>query len=187
MTPIEQFKLLPVNGIFVLKDLADWVSAYENTYNNYVELRRINPTDQLGLFTCCFADIPCVHSEYSEETKFYNFYCSINKLVKLHQYEEYSKEEFITYNSIKNDDIKLKEWVIKNYQLGSEILLCFLVDYLDYSAESHHLKIYQSSYPEIDILVERNDFASTINFIESFNELFWIKRIYAEGLPELKQ
>jgi len=76
---------------------------------------------------------------------------------------------------------------VKNEDLGATKYVCFLLDYLDYDENGNDkpLKIHGYRLKESDIYVDQQYFKNTIEFLEVFNELFWVQKIYPES-PILK-
>ena len=137
------------------------------------------------LLNSCFDHLPCVCSMNSKESKFIKLYDSLNEIMEYHKLEKYAENELFFYNNIKTDEIKIKEWLIKNTKKASEYLACFLIDYLDYSEnenEIYHLLAYSNVEEKIEILIQRNDFKNLIEYIELFDELYYKKKLYPEDL-----
>lgn len=125
------------------------------------------------LLNSCFDDLPCVCSMNSKESEFIKLYDSLNEIMEYHKLEDYAENELIFYNNIKTDEIKIKEWLIKNKKNASEYLACFLIDYLNYSEnenEIYHLLAYSNVEKKIEIFIQRNDFKNLIEYIELFNK-----------------
>jgi hypothetical protein len=60
----------------------------------------------------------------------------------------------------------------------------FFIDYLDYdeNEQEEYLSVYVSSVKELNIFIDRQDFRNTIDFLEIFNELYWVQEILPENL-----
>lgn len=126
----------------------------------------------------------------SEENSLIHLYDKLNKLTELHRFEEYAKKELVRYKSIISKNPKIKEWLIKNEEFASKELACFLIDYLDYSEneeEIYHLLAYRNVEQKFEIFIQRNDFRNLIEYKELFDELYYIKKIYPEGLKRIKE
>ena len=52
----------------------------------------------------------------------------------------------------------------------------FLTDYLDYDTDDkvYHLSIFFLNNEELEVYVDRDDFKYTLEFLETFNELYWV-------------
>ena len=83
------------------------------------------------------------------------------------------------YKEIENEPKKVTKWLSKNERLGTEDFVCFFKDYLDYSSNNDevHLKLFFLFNDEFDVYVNRKDFKYTIEFLETFDDLYWIKRL----------
>ena len=132
----------------------------------------------------------CACSMNSEEAKFSFLYEELSKISEMHKLESYAKDELNTYEVIKVNNSEIKDWLIKNEKIASEELACFLIDYLDYSEndkEIYHLLAYRNVEHKIEIFIQRNDFKNLIAFKQLFDELYYIKKMYPEGLKRIEE
>lgn len=115
----------------------------------------------------------------TEQEKFLDLYESLDVVSKFHRYEKYFEQQMVLYRDIKNSLSDLKDWLAENENLGADRYSCFLLDYLDYDEDVkvENLNIYVHSIKNIDIFVARQDFKHTIDFLDTFNEQFWVKNI----------
>ena len=67
--------------------------------------------------------------------------------------------------------------------------MCFLLDYLNYDEDEkvNHLSVFVPSLKDLDIFVDRQDFKFTIEFLEIFNEIYWVQEILPESLENNKK
>jgi len=130
---------------------------------------------------------PCVKPTTSQE-KFVELYEVLSTIADLHRNEEYFKEEIIIYHSVKDSQSELKKWITKNETFGADKYVCFFIDYLDYDEDERveHLKIFVQCIKELDIFIERRNFKHTIEFLEIFNELYWVQEILPERLEKIR-
>jgi hypothetical protein len=80
--------------------------------------------------------------------------------------------------------------LIKNKEIASEYLACFIIDYLDYSEnekEVYHLLAYINVEQKFEIFIQRDDFENLIEYKELFDELYYIKKSILRELNELKK
>jgi len=115
----------------------------------------------------------------TNDEEFLDLYEALDKISEFHRSEEYLKQELVYYHKIKDSQSDLKNWVTKNEYLGAEKYACFIIDYLDYNKNDKeiHLNIFVPSLEELSILIDRENFRSTIYFLEIFNELYWVQEI----------
>ena len=131
--------------------------------------------------------LPSFGKPISKE-KFLDLYKELNIIYDLHRNEKYFEQELTEYHKIKSSQSDLKKWIAKNECLGAEKYGCFLVDYLDYKEnDDEHLKIYVHSSKEIEIYIDRQDFKNTIDFLEIFNELYWVQEILPESMERIRK
>ena len=90
------------------------------------------------------------------------------------------------YHQVKNSAIDLKNWVLKNEKLGAVKYVCFLIDYLNYSENTEHLKVYVYTIKEIEIYIHRKDFENIIKFIEIFDKLYWKQKNLLDNIKKHK-
>ena len=122
----------------------------------------------------------------SDKDKFLDLYKALDTICEFHRNEKYFEQELKEYQKIKDSQSDLKKWVVKNEDLGAEKYVCFLVDYLDYSENAEHLNIYVHSSKELEIYIDRQDFRNTIEFLEIFNELYWVQEILPKNMNKTK-
>lgn len=119
----------------------------------------------------------------TEQEKFFDLYEALDTVSKFHRDEEYFKKQIVLYNSIRESPSLLKGWITKNQEFGTNKYITFLIDYLDYDEHEKikDLNIYVPSLKNVDIYVARQEFKYTIEFIETFNELYWLKGLNSES------
>lgn len=170
-----------INNTNSISKIEKWI--HENRIN-YKFCKEIN----LNL-NSCFHEMGCACSMNSEEAKFTFLYEKLSKISEMHKLESYAKEELKTYESIKVSNTKIKVWLIKNEKIASEELACFLIDYLDYAENEnkiYHLLAYKNVEQKFEIFLQRDDFKSLIEYKELFDELYYIKKMYPEGLKRIE-
>lgn len=125
-----------------------------------------------------------------ENASFYELYKQLNELTEYHRLEKYAKEQLTEFEKVKENQEKIKQWLIKNEKIASQDLACFLVDYLDYSENEEdnvNLLAYRDINHKIEIFVKRQDFENLIEYKELFDELYYIKKLYPEGLKKIDE
>lgn len=182
-----------INDLILLKDdnnilsvaKIEWWLLKNQEYYKYCRENNIK-------INSCFHEIGCACSMNSEEAKVSFLYEELSKISETHKLESYAKEELNTYEAIKNSNTKIKDWLIKNEKIASEELACFFIDYLDYSEnekEIYHLLAlaYQNAEQKFEIFIQRNDFQNLIEYKELFDKLYYIKKMYPEGLKRIEE
>lgn len=183
---IQDFKhlnngnILKVNIIewWLLKYSQDYKETYDFVYNQHLFVLEDGSTVRL----------PPLDKKTNDE-KFLALYKVLDTISELHKNEIYFKQELTEYHKIKKNHSNLKIWVAKNEDYGADKYVCFLIDYLDYDANSNeeHLKVFVHSLEELEILIDRQEFINTINFLEIFNELYWVQEILPESLEKIRR
>ena len=173
-TALNEFKNLKENEIYSLAKVEWWLMKYESYYKDLKPDWYCNICDLDRDFFSCSCENP------SREYVFLVLFRELEEFCDFRRYENYFKGELETYYRVKDNPKALKEFVIKNEQIGANECFSFSIDYLDYP-NSVHPKVYSRSFTDFDIYVDRKDFENTITFIEIFNKLFWDDKIYPES------
>jgi len=121
--------------------------------------------------------------EQSKKDIFLELYTSLEKVTEFHRNEDYFTTEIKDYQKIKHSPVALKKWTAKNENLGAQECLDFYINYLEYSDKPQYLQVcfnplFSKEYIYIDLL----DFKNTIEFIEIFDDLYWVKKVLPESL-----
>jgi len=170
---ISELKSLSSDGIFNIDKIEWWLLKYEKLY---VKSKQHNQSEHLYKIDGKEVRLPDNIGNPTDEEKFIDVYERLDNLTKLHRNEDYFKQEMAIYNGIKNEPQKVKHWLNKNEKFGSDDYVCFLTDYLDYDTDDkvYHLGVFFLKDEELEVYVDRDDFKYTIEFLEIFNELYWI-------------
>lgn len=192
---IEELRELHTNPYSI--DVVEWWLM------KYADLRKISEIDRTCICgashdTCicfkepceCFYEIPCfcgLHSDKNNAFRiFRDIFDKLDELTHAHSYEKYFENELIEYETIKDNQDKLIEWVKKNESLGDKYFM-FGVHYLDYVGEVPNLKLQTSPDENLEISLNIKDFKHINNFLNIFNDLFWVKEILPENLQKRKE
>jgi len=175
---IQEFKLYSLENIYTIDQIKYWLEQHDDLY----EYAKLN----WNKGSCC-GGLPCGHTLNNDLSKFNDFYKALKEIVEVHEYEAYFWQELEEYQLIKDNQLKLKEWVKRNERLGSEEFICFFPRYINYSANPYHPKVFVSDFHEFEIYVNRNCFANTIAFIEIFDKLFWEDEILPESIRAIEE
>ena len=118
----------------------------------------------------------------SQNDKFLSLFRALNELSDLHKFEGYFETQMTEYHNIKSSKSELENWLTKNEKFGADKFVCFLIDYLDYDEndKEEHLKLFVHSATDLDIFVNRANFNNTIDFLETFNNIYWTHEKFAQ-------
>tara|TARA_R100000306_G_C4364743_1_gene137053 strand:+ start:662 stop:1213 length:552 start_codon:yes stop_codon:yes gene_type:complete len=167
----EVFRFFNNSKVFSINEIEWWLLKYSDFYKityDFVHSQHLFKMDDGSTVR-----LP-PFAEPTDQEKFLDLYKALDTICGFHRNEKYFKQELTEYKKIKSSQSDLKKWVVKNEDLGADKYVCFLVDYLDYSEIVEDLNIYIHSSKELEIYVDRQDFWNTIEFLEKFNELYWI-------------
>lgn len=156
-----------------------WLLKYSDQFKTIKEAERNNHL--LKLDDGSIVNLPPLW-EKTENQTFLNLYNALNELANFYRFENELKNQMSEFRSLKSNNARIKEWLLQNEKLGSEKFVCFLIDYLDYDEDDkvEHLKVDVPSAKELDIYVDIADFKNTVNFLETFNVLYWTDEQSAE-------
>ncbi len=170
---LQDFQKLSQNLIYSIDRIEWWllkysdlyISSYDFIYSQHLVVLEDGST---GRFPPC--------GKPPEQEEFLNLYQALETIAQFHKNEKYFKEQMALFEDVKDDESKLKDWIKNNEEIGSNQYACFLLDYLDYDENDivEHLNIYVLSAEHLEIYVDRKDFKHTIEFLNTFNELYWI-------------
>ena len=160
------------NNIFSIDKINWWLLKFSNLYKEIYE-------DLYSKHWFKFQDGTTARlppfGKVSREEQFLNLFDALNEISQFHRNEEYFKRQLLAFHQVKDSQLKLKNWLVKNSDLGADKYACFLLEYLDYDQEDkiYHLKVFVQSLNELNIYVNRQDFSNTIMFLKFFNDLYW--------------
>lgn len=104
---------------------------------------------------------PCICSNREQNCIFIETYYQLDRVIKLHQKEEYFNILVQEYKQISSDEIALSEWFNKNKKLASELAFDTEISIM------LELEPYKTS----KIILNENEFKNIIEFQNIFNEL----------------
>jgi hypothetical protein len=173
---IKEFKSIQNKGLFSIAKIEWWLLKYWELYKDLKDDCMCR-----GNECCMYAIGHCTWTPKSEEQVFIDLYEKLDEFSRYHRREDYAKKELESYNLIRSDQIKLKEWVRRNELIGADECFEFLIVYHDYCENPINLKVLDNKLLGYEVFVDRNDFISLIEFMEIFSDLFWVKEIYPES------
>jgi len=169
---IENFLNLSTTSVFTINQIDLWLfqnsHPYKKIHNLFYKKYLFELEDGSKV------RLPPVMKKTDVEI-FLNLYDSLNAISQFHKNEKYFEEQMARFKKVKNCETQLRDWIKSNEDIGSNHYACFLLDYLDYEEDEkvEHLNIYVLSAKHLEIYVDRKDFKHTIEFLETFNELYW--------------
>lgn len=104
---------------------------------------------------------PCICYNREQNCIFIETYYQLDRVIKLHQKEEYFNILVQEYKQISSDEIALSEWFNKNKKLASELAFDTEISIM------LELEPYKTS----KIILNENEFKNIIEFQNIFNEL----------------
>lgn len=158
-----------------------------NDYFIFFKTKRIFDIQKIEWWLLKFSDV----FKYEKiDATFYELYTQLDDLTKYHRLENYAKEQLVEFKKTGKKQENVKQWLINNEKIASQYLACFLIDYLDYSeneADNINLLAYRNENHKIEIFVNRQDFENLIEYKELFDELYYVKKLYPEGLKRIDE
>ncbi|WP_242157369.1 hypothetical protein [Aestuariivivens sediminis] len=180
---LNDLNSLKSKNLFTIKKIDWWLLKHSDFYNetsDFVYSQHLFKMDDGSIVR-----LP-PFGEPTDQEKFLDLYKALDTICEFHRNEKYFEQELTQYQKIKDSQSDLKIWIAKNEDLGAEKYVCFLVDYLDYSENAEHLNVYVHSSEDLEIYIHRQDFKNTIEFLEIFNELYWVKELLPESLERIR-
>ncbi|MBU2950422.1 hypothetical protein KO493_06920 [Tamlana agarivorans] len=137
---------------------------------------------QCPTLNCQYKFTGCCSCEAKQETFiFLSLYQKLLEFSYYHKYEAYVLNELHVYNSIKNDKSQVRSWVVKNEKIAGNACFEFLMTYHAYNDAPIELLVVGDGLLGFEVFIDHKDFISLIQFLQTFDELFWIQKIYPES------
>lgn len=173
---LEELLIINPSNIFDIKQLKMWLTKNHKLYQECVG-RVVFEKEHIGYFKKC-----------SDLKEFEYLYECLNDIVLLYKFEKFAEQELAIYNRIKLNKSEVRNWIIKNEQFASVNLACFFTEYLDYSSnqdEIFNLLVYRNNEKKIEVFVHINELQNLVNYKTLFDDLFYIKKLYPEGIEKI--
>jgi len=176
---IKAFQALGVNNLYPIDKINWWLLKYEELYT-YCKAN----WNQGSMF----GDLPDLNTATSLPYQFFEFWQDMEVIAEEAKCEPICQQALEDYQLIKDDAVKLKAWMVKHYALGIETLKTFMLDHLDYEGcqEDSNLIVFNSTFPALEIFVDRHSFLSTIEFIALYHDLFFRQALYPEEMERIQ-
>lgn len=181
----KTLEYLKTKTLFSISELYNWSTQNENIYS-YCSRNSYNisfENEDVNLLKLC--------NKYRNEENiiFCNFYEKINELIELHNYEKITQIEIQKFEKIKSNDLEIRNWLIQNEKIGCEDLCVFAWEYFEDDEQrriNKNINLFQNSYNDIEINIQKKDFENIIKFCEIFNEMYYNKKLYPEGIQKIE-
>lgn len=170
---ILELESLSPDGIYSLAKIEWWLLKYSDEYKR---IRKEESKHFLHSSNGDWVKLPDYIESRTPNEKFIHIYEELNEVSEYHQHEEYFRQEMAIYKEIRNSPDKVREWLAKNEYLGTEKYFMFSMDYFgdeDEMENEIHLQVNFSEDNQRVIFVDRSDFKYTIEFTNTFNNLYW--------------
>mgnify|MGYP005990826935 CR=1 FL=1 len=175
----EAFEFLIKQSVISISKIEWWLLKYSKEYHR---IDRIESSKHLHIEEDeTVVRLPPTLKP-NRNSKFLCLFRALEELANFHKFENYFGNQLSEYEKIKSSKSKLENWLKSNEKLGADKFVCFLIDYLDYDEDDkvEHLSVCVHSSNELDIFVNRTDFKNTIEFLETFNEIYWTHEKFAQ-------
>ena len=177
---LKFLKSLQENGVYSINSIIEWLKKYTNQFNELKSKQKCE-----GFRVCEFnADNFCSCGHSFNDLRFLEIYEKTSKLAKFGCREEYCFQELETYSKIKDNEIELKKWVVKNELIGADDFFEWSYEYSESIADGikpTDMRVNLNFSPDYKIYVDINGFKNAIKFSVLFYDLFWNKEIYPES------
>ena len=177
---IIEFEKLQKNGLYSIHTINDWLKKYTNQFSK-LKSKQICE----GFRLCELQEDKFCSCGYSlDDLMFLEIYEKTSELAKFGCREEYFFQELETYSKIKDNEIELKKWVIKNEIIGADEFFEWSYEYSESIADGikpTDMRVNLNFSPDYKIYVDINGFKNAIKFSVLFYDLFWNKEIYPES------
>lgn len=160
---VIEFEELVEGNLYTIAIINQWLEKYRKYYKR---VHDINQAFHLYEIDGQVVRLPPMCEPPTVDEKFLNIYQELDKISKSHLNEDYFKQEIAIYNGIKNEPLKVKRWLKKNETLG-------LNDFGNEPENGMHIQLYFLKDEQRKVYVDKEDFKYTIEFLETFNELYW--------------
>lgn len=175
-TALSAFENLQHHSVFTFEKLEQWLLNFEADYK---DLKYNWHCPKLGCSHKFTGHCTCVNPD--DIALFLNLYRQLLEFSLYQNLEDYARSELERYQQVKNNTEKMKQWVIKNESIAVHDCFEFLMNYYSYHENPQHLLVADKELLGYQVFVETMAFRNLIQFLQLFDELFWIQKIYPES------
>ena len=145
----------------------------------------------------------CMGAYTQERVIFIQFYEKVKSVVEYQEFDTYAERQLSIYESIRDDKIQVKDWLIKNEKYGKGELPTYfppinLYKKYAYGASdgdererinSLLIKVASFDYQDrsFHILIKRAEFNNIYAFDSLFHDLYYVQQRYPEGIEKEKR
>ncbi|KAB1066587.1 hypothetical protein F6U93_14310 [Tamlana haliotis] len=176
LTALSAFKNLQKGGLFCFKEIKQWLLDYDADFKDVKYNWHCPNSGCQHKFTGC-----CTCTSNHEAYLFISLYEQLLEFSYYHKYEAYAFDELEDFEAVKNDETQVKVWVIKNENIAGNACFEFLMNYYSYSDNPRNLLVVDYQLLGYNVFVNQEFFKSLIQFLQTFDELFWVQKIYPES------
>ncbi|AUS05334.1 hypothetical protein [Pseudotamlana carrageenivorans] len=170
------FQDLQNNGLYTFSAIQQWLLQFETEFTD------LKYNWDCSNSECCYKYTgSCSCATKADAFLFLTLYHKLLEFSFYHKNEPYARNELLDYEKIKNDSYKSKKWVVRNEKIAGNDCFEFLMSYYSYAHNPEHLLVVDERLLGYNIFVDAKDFRHLILFLQTFDDLFWIQKIYPES------
>ena len=140
------------DGICSIAIIESWLLKYQV---EYASIKEEESKRFMYFIDGNWVRLPDYFDSRTPEEKFLHLYDTLETITEFHKEEKYFKQEMAIYKSLKNNPDKVLRWLTKNEHLGANTYFMFSLD--DFEG----------------VNLDRIDFKFTLEFIETFDSIYW--------------
>ena len=176
MKALEEFRKLQENGVYTIATIKSWLIKYVGRYQELKLNWKCNKAN------CAYKSrMRCTCEKKEDVYIFLTLFESLLCFSKYHKWEHYAVMELKEYGTVKYDNDLVKKWVRRNESICTIDCFELLLSHYDYDLDPHHLLVMGNTLLGYEVFVDRKDFKNLIEFLDIFNDLFWVKMVYPES------
>jgi len=167
---------LKQNDLYSIAKIEWWLLKYEDYYNDLKSYWYCpNPRCNHRILDNC----QCKNKH--DEFYFLNMYKELDKFSLHHRNEHFLKNELEMYNEFKDNPQEIRNWIIKNEEIGTNSVYDFQFYYFNRFQLDAYLKVSSYKFPDYAVFIDTKDFESSIEFLKIFKKLYWEDKVFPES------
>lgn len=170
---IDEFKKLSSGAVIDIVKIESWLLENQDDYVKLV--------DTWYCPTCYnrMGELPCICNNKDDEYIFINLYDTLQTTIHHHNKEDQYRLEIEEYDSIKNNRLALKKWLLNNYKLRNEKYYSSF-HYSHCSDDSPFIILNTPFLEGYYIYISKEYFKYNIEFSRLFSGYMMLKEMYEE-------
>ncbi|MCW2120604.1 hypothetical protein [Flavobacterium sp. 7A] len=166
---INDLSELKNDGYLSFEKIEFWLLKYSSLFNKSKQK-----------LSCSHLEfkIPCLCWNRQIDCLFFDIYVELEKLSYLKKCDFYLEKELEYYHNIKQDQIKVQEWIFKHEKIGIEEFICYdnymLRDKMEITLNNGKAL---NKYIPFTIRMKMDNFKNISQFSTIFNRLFFTEKI----------